>query len=42
MQRNGVVVSEGSEGDQHTPFAGVRSVTVKGLEKTFLIWRRLH
>ena len=42
MQSNGVVVSEGSEGDQHTPFAGVRSVTVKGLEKTFLIWRRLH
>ncbi len=42
MESNGVIVREGMDGEQRTPFAGVRSVTVKGLQKTFLIWRRLH
>lgn len=42
MESNGVIVREGGGDQLNTPLSGMRNVLVKGLEKTFLIWRRFR
>lgn len=42
MESNGVIVREGGGDQLNTPLSGMRNVAVKGLEKTFLIWRRFR